>query len=239
MNLALDVFEDVGVTHIVLAGDTLDMYNVNAHGPKHPAIHTTLEDEINAGREFVEYLVNRFPGVHIIWMAGNHFFRLERFIVDKVPSFYNLFRLEKMLRLEELGVEFIPYNERIQLGQAELFVQHSPPSYSNNAAAASMVKKIDQSHIYGCSHRPDWSLKIGSSGRQYYTHMLGWFGDKGIFHRLQKEMPENKKVFAFTKNHESWGRSFALASVHGKYHATQHVLIDNYTCSIGPDIYKG
>jgi len=240
VNLALDIFEDVGVTHLILNGDVLDFYNINAHGPKDPGVQTNLEDEIHWGYEFLNDLVKRFKNTEIVFIFGNHEYRLDRFIMANCPAFMNFLKLEKMLRLDELGIKWLPYNERYQVGKTNLYIQHSPPSYSaNSMATTSLMKKMDTDHIWNCAHRTDMSVKTGSSGRVYTSYVNGWFGSTGIIKQNQNEMPENRRVFMYTKNHEQWNTSFCLVSVQGKQHHVQQVLMKNYVCALGETIYEG
>lgn len=240
LELAIDVFQDQDITNLIINGDFLDFYTLNAYGPKHPDVQESLETELFWGEETLDWIIKKLPGVKITFILGNHEFRLERFILDKCPMFYNLISLHKQLKLKEKGIEWVHYNERYQLGDSNCFVQHSPPSYSENSAATSLKKKIDQDHIWGCTHRPDSYFRTGASGNVYSSYCLGWLGDKGIMQKLQREMPQNKRVFAYTKNHETWGRSIALVGVDGMQHHVQHIIIKpDYTCMVGSDIYEG
>ena len=239
INLAFDIFEDLGVTHIILNGDILDFYNINAHGPKDPAVQTNLEDEFFWGQEFLSNLKKRFKDVEIIYIFGNHEFRLDRFVMANCPAFMNFLKLEKMLELDKLGIHWLPYNERYQVANTNLYVQHSPPSYSENLANTSLRKKLDQDHIWNCAHRTDMVAKTGSSGKVYTSYINGWFGSRGIIQQNQNQMPDNRRVFMFTKNHECWNTSFCLASVQGNEHHVQQILMKNYKCAIGENIYEG
>lgn len=240
IDLAFDIFDDIGVTHIILNGDVLDFYNINAHGPKDPDVQTRLEDEIYWGQEFFKQLRERFPDAHIVYMFGNHEYRLDRFIMANCPAFWNFLKLEKMLMLDELDIKWMPYNERYQIGNSNLYVQHSPPSYSENSAAAtSLNKKMDVDHIWNCTHRTDSAVKTGSSGKVYTSYINGWFGSRGIVESLQTKMPENRKVFQFTKNHEKWNTSFCIATVDKGEHFVNQIVMKDYKCLYGENLYIG
>lgn len=237
VELLLDVIEDLGAD-IVLNGDILDFYSINSYGPKHPDVRSSLDDEFYWGETFLRDLRKRFPDREIIWCLGNHEFRLERFVLKHCPAFYNYLLLHKMLPVDELDIKLVQYNERYQLANS-LFVQHSPPSYSENLANTSFKKKLDEDHIWNCSHRADSVVKTGSSGRIYTTYVNGWFGSKGIIHELQRSMPENRRVFSFTKNHEMWNCSFCLVGVdeHGE-HFIQQIIIKDNKCVVGGTLYS-
>tara|TARA_R110002020_G_scaffold468324_2_gene692527 strand:- start:451 stop:1212 length:762 start_codon:yes stop_codon:yes gene_type:complete len=239
LDLVLDIAQDLDCSHIIINGDCLDFYHLNSYGPKHADVQTILEDEIYWGQEFLKSLRKRFPKKGIIFLFGNHEYRLDRFIMKHCPAFWNFLKLEKMLNLEDLNIEWLPYNERYQIEKTQLFVQHSPPSYSDNLANTSMKKKMDQDHIWNCAHRTDMVARTGSSGKIYTSYINGWFGSTGIIGKNQREMPENRRVFSFTKNHESWNSSFCLVGVDGKNHYVEQVLIKDYTAMVGGNLYEG
>jgi predicted phosphodiesterase len=164
VDLFLYICKDLGVTNLILNGDILDFYNINAHGPKDPDVQTNLEDEIEWGRNFLARLKKELPKTKITYIFGNHEYRLDRFIMKNAPVFWNMLRLDKMLELERLGIDWVPYNERYQVEDTSLFVQHSPPSYSQNLANTSLQKKMDpRSYMelrppyrHGSSHWIQW-----------------------------------------------------------------------------------
>lgn len=237
VDLAMTVFEDQGVTGILLGGDIGDFARIQMHGANHPEIQKTLQMEIDAIIDFLIELRKRFPGVRIVYCEGNHEDRLSRFIMSQCPVFWNMVSLKKRIEAENLDIEWHPYNERFWFDDANIFFQHSPKSYSVNAARTNYLAMPDCSAIYGCTHRPDQAHFPGS--KEYYSvTMLGWHGDRGHFDQNKKEISENRRVFAYTKNHEKWGRSIALLTIDGKSHHLQHVLFKDYTCAVGGVIYE-
>ena len=82
------------------------------------------------------------------------------------------------------------------------------------------------------------AVKTGGTGNVYTAYINGWFGAKKIIHDLQSQMPENRKVFKFTKNHETWNCSFCIASIVNGKHDVQQVLIKNYRCTVGNVVYE-
>jgi len=239
VDLFVGVCVDLRVSHLIINGDLFDFYNLNSHGPKDPEIQTTLDDEYEWGLEFFQMLQDKLPWVKIIFIYGNHEDRLNRFVIKNCPAFTNRLKLENHLELDKRGIEYYLYNQRYRVEDTDLFVQHSPPSYSENAANTSLKKKIDQDHIWGCTHRTDRVVKTGSSGKVYESFMLGWFGDKKIIQHNQREMPEVNRVYKFTKNHETWNCSFCLVSAYKGQHDVQQVVVKNYRCTIGSKVYQG
>jgi len=233
MGLVLDIGQELGVTHIFINGDLLDFYFLNQHSPTNCEIQADLCFELDWGKEFFTKLRKKFPKQKIIFQYGNHEDRLNRFIMKYCKPFWNILKLEYELGLERLDIEHYPYNNAYNVPNTDLFIQHSPPSYSQgNAARTSMIKKGSGSFIWGCTHRPDWFPLKTYTGETYEAHCLGWLGSTNL-------TDDHKNVFAYTKGHESWGNSFAIVDVYGSDYFIHHHLIKNYKCSINGVLYEG
>lgn len=231
LDLVLDVFEDIGIDEIVINGDLLDFYNVNSHGPKHPDIGETLETEIYWGVEFMQNLRKRFPNQKIMFIYGNHEDRLDRFLVKQVPSCYNFFSLHKMLRLEELNIEWIPYNSAYRLLKTNFYIQHSPPSYSKNTAMVSLEQKLDISAMYGCTHRMQHAARTGASGRVYDVFSNGWLGSTTL-------TKEHKRIFSYAKGHSNWQQCFSIINIDGPNYYVNQIPIRQHSCFVDGHLYS-
>lgn len=231
--LVMDIIADRKLDRLIINGDLLDMYGVNSHGPKNPIVLTTVEDELNAGREFINNLVKRFPDLEIIYLMGNHEFRLNRFILQHSKPLHGLLTIEKYLRLDELGIEWHPYNHKYQLEKSSCFIQHSPPSYGVSGTMTSLLKKLDQTHIYGCTHREQKSCLTGGSGHVYACYFNGWLGSS-------TETEEHKEVFSYAKGHENWQNCFTIVTVvDGVDHFINQYSIRDYSVCVDGFFFQG
>lgn len=232
VNLVLDILQDPihKISKIILNGDVLDFYNCNSHGPKHPAIKDVLEDELSAGLDFIKELRRRFPKIPILFIYGNHEWRLERFIVDKCPAFWNILKLEKQLQLEHYNIEMLQYNKAHNIPGTDLFIQHSPPSYSENAASTALKKKPGASYIWGCTHRIQRFVKKGKY-RYYEAYLNGWLGSTNL-------SEDHFEVFRYTKGHDDWQNGFSIVDVVGDWFSVNQYLIKDYKASVGGYLYE-
>lgn len=231
--LILDIAEDIDVTHILLNGDILDFYWFGAYA-KSAYVLTRLEDEIEWGVEFFKNLRKRFPKQKIVFNAGNHEDRLDRFMQSKgcpLP-FQDRLRLDILLQLERYDIEWYRYNNAYHIPGTGVVVQHSPPSYGQNAARTSLLKKLVGSYIFGCAHRPDSAYLSSYDGRRHECHVLGWLGSTDL-------TEDHKEVFSYTKGHDSWGNSFATLDVVGKEYFIQHHIIKDYKTVVNGALYEG
>jgi len=229
--LVLDVAKDINVDEIIINGDLLDFYSINSHGAKHPDIQQKLEDELIWGREFIEHLRNRF-NCKITFIFGNHEWRLDRFILNNAPMVWGLLSLKNFMELERFEIDYLEYNDAYRVHDSNLFIQHSPPSYGVNGARTSLLKKLDSSHIYGCTHRMQHAAVTGHSGELYNAWFNGWLGSVD-------ETQEHKRVFSYAKGHENWQKCFSIVNLidDREYHVQQVPIINN-RCVVDGQLYE-
>lgn len=220
--LILDIIEDRKLDRLIINGDLADLYAVNMHGPKHPGIQETLEDELIAVRDCLHNIRKRFPNLEIVYVFGNHETRLNRFILKNSKVFWNLLTLEKYFRLDELNIEYRPYNSKYQIEDTTCFVQHSPPSYGVNGARTSLLKKLNETYIYGCTHREQKSCATAGDGQVFAAYFNGWLGSID-------ETPGHEEVFSYVKGHSDWQQAFTIVTVveRKEFHINQYSIRDH------------
>jgi len=229
--LVLDIIEDIGADRIILNGDLLDFYNINAHGPKHPIVGTLLDDELSRGRMFLNDLRARFKKQEIVFLFGNHEHRLERFIIKNCKALYDIISLDKLLGLGQLKIKWYRYNSRYQIEDSNVFVQHSPPSYAKNGAMVSLERNLDVSTIYGCTHREQKAVRNGGSGNKYYCYFNGWLGSTTL-------SPEHAEIFSYTKGHENWQQCFSIVTIENRKDAfIEQISINNQKATYNGYVY--
>lgn len=111
-----DKFEEEQVDAIYINGDLLDFYSLSFH-EKDPR-KARFKDEIQAGKEFLEYVRDRFSGIPIYYIPGNHENRLERFLRTKAIELLDMdeFRLDVLLQVGATRIEYIPFRTRVSFG---------------------------------------------------------------------------------------------------------------------------
>lgn len=204
--LVLDVLEDLKIDRLIINGDFVDFYNVNSHVKnKHPEVYQTIEDEIESCVDHLNEIDKRFPNTEKVFLAGNHENRLERYVIEKCAGLFNYLDFKNLMNFKGRGWEYYPYQEVYRLEKTHLYVVHSPPSYSQNVARTSLLKRPDSSFIYGCCHRIDYACTTGVY-EVYEVFANGWLGST-------KYSEEHKKVFSYTKNNENWQQCFSLVYI--------------------------
>jgi hypothetical protein len=227
VDLVLYIFKDIGIDELWINGDFWDFYCLNFYSKKHPVVKEDLDSEIEAGLELLESIRKMFPNNRIVFISGNHELRYDRWMVQNATAFYNRISLEKEINDRKLNIELHPYNTAVQVYNTNLKIQHSPPSYSVNGARASIMKKVDCSYIWGCTHRIDMAVIKGDSGRMYRGYFNGWLGDK-------VSTESHRQVFSYTKDHANWQECFSIVYLADDlvHYDVHQVIIEDGSCVV-------
>ena len=157
-----DKFEEEKVDGIYINGDLLDFYALSFH-EKDPR-KARFKDEIEAGREFLEYVRERFPGIPIYFIPGNHENRLERYLRRKAVEILDVdeFRLDVLLQVGATRIEYIPFRSRVSFGN--YLIEHGDkiPGAGGVVPARTALMKLKTNVIINHFH------KTSSSSQRVY-----------------------------------------------------------------------
>jgi len=105
LECALDHGHDAD--NVILNGDTVDFY-ATSRWDTDPN-HRDLAGELQASRQFLMHLRERFPTANIYFKIGNHEERWEKFLWRKAPELCGVpdFKMEKLLRFDDLDIQGI------------------------------------------------------------------------------------------------------------------------------------
>lgn len=152
---------------VVHMGDLMDAYHLSRFDKNPKRIHT-LQDEIDMARAHLASFRILAPKARFVFLEGNHSDRLRRALWSMPPQAEALMKLDaitnnltwpKLLGLEELGIEFIPYGEQSRANIFPRFiVKHG-----------TVVRQLS-----AYTARAEWQ-KYGRSGASGHTHRLGMF----------------------------------------------------------------
>jgi len=92
---------------IILNGDIVDQYTTSRWNKQRTDF--TLQDELDAGREFLGILRTMFPKTRIIYKHGNHEERLFKYILSKAPE----------LQIEELTLGNLLWFDKFKIEEIE------------------------------------------------------------------------------------------------------------------------
>lgn len=115
-NAAIDYGIKKNVNTIILGGDFFDFYQTSTFDTDPRRRH--LPEELEIGAEFLDALREAFPDAVFYFLAGNHEYRLERYLRIKAPELYGIpdFRLDVLLHFGERSINYIADKRVIKMG---------------------------------------------------------------------------------------------------------------------------
>lgn len=232
-NMMLEVFDDANLHEIVIIGDFGDFYFCNTHG-KNPDIMDTWtpKREIAAVRKELKKLKERYPAVRLIYIEGNHEYRLARYLEKKSPDLWGLVNWKELLDPTNTIVdEWIDYGPDqiyyLAEGKSKLAARHEPLG-GGQFPALNTVKKSACSLVFGHTHQSQQAQVRLFDGSHHQAATYGFLGDR--------EHP----VFKYVKSRPTWTDGFGLVSTDlttGEFF-TEAVTIINGRCKANGYIYK-
>lgn len=143
-----------GVVGLLLNGDILDCYQVSDHvrDPSAPR----MKDEIEKGRQFIEYLRATFPRARICWRTGNHEDRLARYLATRAPEIFDLpdVHLRALLHVDQHGVEWVQDKRVVMLGKLPVLHGHEYAGGGGVMPARWLFLRTGESAMTGHFHQP-------------------------------------------------------------------------------------
>ncbi|HVU59352.1 MAG TPA: metallophosphoesterase [Candidatus Saccharimonadales bacterium] len=164
VDIMLQLIRDTQPDRIVLNGDNLDFPTLGRHEQEH-FFQNTLKPSINYVHGVLALMRSAAPNAAIVYLAGNHEQRLEKYIAQKAPELYDLVQAgsdERMLtvpfllNLKKLGIEYrsgYPANEYYLSDKLKII--HGTKAKSNTSTVAGLARTESESVIQGHSHRAE------------------------------------------------------------------------------------
>src|SRR6476620_1427559 len=107
-SLVLKAIKETQPSRVVTLGDFLDCYSVSSF-PKSPDRRAGLGSEIDAGNRALDQLSEAAGKAEIVFIEGNHCFRLQRYIAEKAPELFDLVEISALLGIKKRGWKWVPY----------------------------------------------------------------------------------------------------------------------------------
>ena len=108
IKLWFEFLEDFKPDTVVINGDLLDCWELSRFD-KDPRRGIKFKEEIQKGEEFFAKLRETLPKAHIVYIFGNHEFRLQHYIIKNAAAliYFNEISIEDFMHLKEYGVEVV------------------------------------------------------------------------------------------------------------------------------------
>tara|TARA_E500000305_G_scaffold70163_1_gene56110 strand:- start:1130 stop:2101 length:972 start_codon:yes stop_codon:yes gene_type:complete len=195
-------------TNIYLNGDCVDFFAVS-RWDKDPDARD-LAGELQASRQFLMHLRERFPDANIYFKIGNHEERWETYLWRKAPEICGVpdFKLSKLLRFEELGIEEIGGRQLARAGGLWILHGHEfPGAFDPVNFARTLQVKTGVCSIGGHKHKTSQHSVRNMDNNTVSCWSIGCLCDLDPDY-----MPVNQ-----------WNRGFAVVT-----HSGKKFSVDNY-----------
>jgi predicted phosphodiesterase len=159
---------------VVFLGDFADFCSVSFHPRKLGQRGYTLQEEaaaVNARLDEIQALGAK----RVVFIKGNHEFRLERFLAEKAPELFGLVDTAALFRLRERGWECVEYRDHLKIGKMHFThdVGHAG-IYAHRQSRMAYEGNV----VLGHTHRMAMEVAGTSKGPAHVGISLGWLGDK-------------------------------------------------------------
>lgn len=177
-----------GVAGVLLNGDVVDHHELSTHD-KDPSLPRYVE-EVRIGRELLAWLRAEFPRQRVVYKAGNHEARLQRYIAGRAPAIEALegVSLASVLRFADRGVEGVDDATVIRLGKLNVVHGHeykggggvNPARWlylkARSVALTSHFHRTSEHHAkdIGGKHEAAWSIGCACDLHPRYAVLNEW-----------------------------------------------------------------
>lgn len=159
IEVAFTKMEQEGIDSLYINGDLLDFYQLSFHEKDPRMVH--FKQEIEAGRQFLDYCRSRFPNIPIYLIPGNHENRFERYLRVKASELLDMdeFRLDVLLRVAEYKVQYIPFRSKVVFG--DFLIEHGDkiPGAGGVVPARTALMKLKSNCLISHFHKTSSSIQ--------------------------------------------------------------------------------
>jgi predicted phosphodiesterase len=186
MELAVFKFlPDIEPEYYIIGGDGIDFYALSDFN-RDPKRALDTQKDIDGWHSVLAKIRNIIPNTEIIYLEGNHEYRLTKYKWSKCPemAYIRGLKIENLLGLSELNIRFIPYTKYWNYKKV-YFVHGDVISKHSGQTARNMREKWGVNIVHGHSHRTGKSNKTTLNGNQ-----AGW--ESGCLCDLNPEYVKGK-----------------------------------------------
>jgi len=237
LDILYKICSDAGpFDEVILLGDFADFFTISSHSkifsnrdyPLSIQRKHFLVREIECVNARLDEIDEFFQNATKVYIAGNHEYRLERYISDKAPEVFGLLDCPSLLGLRERPHwKWIPYcpEQSYSVLGSKLLARHEPVGPNARLTA----QRTSANVVFGHTHRIEEAQIVGLDGKNYTAFSFGWLGNK------------KASSMNYVKSHWQWALGFGLVYVDPKTKFFYHIpikILDNYTAFFNGKIYK-
>jgi UDP-2,3-diacylglucosamine pyrophosphatase LpxH len=109
---------------IFLMGDIVDFYSLSRFDKDPQNRQGHIVNEIERAKQFLGKVRESCPKAKIHYICGNHEGRLRKYLMKNAPAIYDLVKLDEILELKDLDIEWIPGKKEASLQYGDTLIGH-------------------------------------------------------------------------------------------------------------------
>jgi predicted phosphodiesterase len=162
-----------GVVGVLLNGDVLDFHRLSDY-VKEPSA-ARLQQEVEKGRQLLEWLRAQFPRARVVYKLGNHDERLKRYLATRAPELEDLDDLDlgRLLRVADVGVEVVGDKRPVMLGKLPVIHGHEYRGGGGVMPARWLFIRAWSNALLGHFHQPTYFPVRTLDGRELAVWSTG------------------------------------------------------------------
>jgi len=179
LRAAVDQLQGDRIDALVLNGDIADFYAISRY-TKDPK-KRNFKAEVSATREMLAWIRSQFPGIPIVFKAGNHEERWNHWLWQHAPEISDEKRmgLDQWLDMEDHGIEFVQDQRPIMAGLLPILHGHEKGkgfvAPVNQARGAFL--RLQHTVLEGHGHRTSAHCEPDMFGREVFCWSTGCLCD--------------------------------------------------------------
>lgn len=127
---------------VILGGDVLDWYSLSSF--EKLASGHTLQDEIDCSQAMLRVIRKHFPEQKLLWLDGNHEYRVERHKMKNVAiASLDAMRVKQLLFLKDFNVEHYDGFATLRVGKLNIMHGHKLAGAGKMVARNKLMNAMD------------------------------------------------------------------------------------------------
>ena len=138
---------------VILLGDIVDFYQISRF-LKDPGRQAELQNDLDTTVSVLREIREAVPDSEIIFIEGNHSYRLTKYLWRSAPELYSLkiLSLPYVLQLPELGIALVPYGNEYKIGNVS-FLHGNLARKRAGYTAHAVMEALGTNVVIGHMHR--------------------------------------------------------------------------------------
>jgi predicted phosphodiesterase len=165
----IELAAKVKPNYLVLLGDIADFYGLSRFSKDSSRV-SGLQQELDMVSDFITMLRKASKNSKIVFMAGNHEARLQKYLYDSAPALSKLRSLElpTLLELDSHGAQFLPYGTPFTISD------DCVATHGSAVRVRAGMSGFAESQKHGCSGISGHTHRLGLNWYRNYSRSTFW-----------------------------------------------------------------